>query len=171
MKDCRRRSGMRWLGKPPAGVWCARRQVFGCRRAHEARPPAALPTPRYTTSPNPNPNPNRKQMKATRLSDGGIGRYPLPTTHTRSLGMAAGSRASANSPQSRNDSLLSAAAHTLRITWSIGTDRQLGPVRPEDDHNHATPKPSMRGVRAPLADLRLCRWWGGVGRPRHARSR
>ena len=38
------------------------------------------------------------------------------------------SRASANSSHSTNDSLLSAAAHTPRITRSIGTDRQLGHV-------------------------------------------
>ena len=57
------------------------------------------------------------------------------------------SRASANSSHSTNDSLLSAAAHTPRITRSIGTDRQLGHVLRMTTtmlpKNHR-----MRGVRA-----------------------
>ena len=80
------------------------------------------------------------------------------------------SRASANSSHSRNDSLLSAAAHTPRITRSIGTDRQLGHVLRMTTtmlpKNHR-----MRGVRCSVAELRLCRWWAGVGRPRQACSR
>ena len=109
-----------------------------CSRARCAPP---LPTPARAATAT-----RRKQKKATRLSDGGAGRYPLPTTHTRSLEKLRLSSFGQQLPE-WNDSLLSAAAHTPRITRSIGTDRQLGPVLRMTTtmlpKNHC-----MRGVRA-----------------------